>query len=255
MRMQAETRTEKVVKEHQKPGLYQKYFKRPMDFMLALCASIVLSPVLLVTAMLVGAKLGSPVIFMQQRPGLNEKIFTIYKFRTMADTRDENGNLLPDELRLTNFGKVLRSTSLDEIPELYNILKGDMSLIGPRPLSLAYLSYYNEIEKHRHDVRPGLSGLAQISGRNTVLWEARFAYDIQYVNNITFWGDIKIIFRTVLKVIGRDEVVVRGTDGLEDFHIFRAKKMRRNMDESGRGKSGFKGSRAGGFGILKGNDK
>lgn len=203
--------------------VYKRYIKRPMDFILSLCAIIVLSPVLLVVAILVRVKLGSPVIFKQKRPGLNEKIFTLYKFRTMTDTRDENGELLPDEVRLTRFGKLLRSTSLDELPELFNIIKGDMSIIGPRPLAVAYLPYYSEIEKHRHDVRPGLSGLAQIHGRTTALWEERFAFDIQYINNISFCGDVKIVLQTMLKVVKREDIAERGMDGNDDFHTYRKK--------------------------------
>jgi len=172
---------------------------------------------------LVRIYLGSPVIFKQQRPGLNEKIFTMYKFRTMTDERDENGELLPDSQRLTKFGRFLRSTSLDELPELFNILKGDMSIIGPRPLAIQYLPFYTEEEKIRHSVRPGLSGLAQINGRNTVDWEERFYYDIQYVNNITFVGDIKIIFKTILKVFKREDIGERGLDSPPDFDKYRQK--------------------------------
>lgn len=206
-----------------KHDIYRRFFKRPMDFILSLIAIIVLSPVLLVVAILVRTKLGSPVIFKQNRPGLNEKIFTLYKFRTMTDERDKFGELLPDSVRLTKFGKFLRSTSLDELPELFNILKGDMSIVGPRPLAIIYLPYYNEIEKHRHDVKPGLSGLAQIHGRNTINWEDRFAYDIKYVNRITFWGDIKIIILTIFKAFKREGVSVRGTGIVEDFHTYRSK--------------------------------
>ena len=204
-------------------GLYRRLFKRPMDFLLSLLAIIVLSPVLLIVAVWVRVKLGSPVIFKQKRPGLNEKIFTLYKFRTMTDERDKYGELLPDSVRLTKFGMFLRATSLDELPELFNILKGDMSIIGPRPLAVIYLPYYNEIEKHRHDVRPGLSGLAQIHGRNTVDWEKRFAFDVKYVDGITFWGDLRIICQTILIVFKREGVSVRGTGKVEDFHIYRSK--------------------------------
>ena len=154
--------------------MYAKYFKRVLDFLLSLIALIVLLPVLIIVAILVRVKLGSPVIFKQQRPGKNEKIFTLYKFRSMIDKRDDNGNLLPDSERLTKFGKILRSTSLDELPELFNILKGDMSIVGPRPLLVEYLKLYNEEQKHRHDVRPGLTGLAQISGRNSISWDKKF---------------------------------------------------------------------------------
>lgn len=186
--------------------MYRKYFKRPLDFIMALVGLIVLSPVMLVIAILVRINLGSPVIFKQPRPGLNEKIFTLYKFRTMTDERDENGELLPDEQRLTPFGKWLRSTSLDELPELWNILKGDMSFVGPRPLLVEYLPLYNEQQRRRHIVRPGLTGLAQVSGRNAVSWEEKFLLDIEYINNITFWGDLAILAKTVLAVLRREGI-------------------------------------------------
>lgn len=204
-----------------KDGIYRMFLKRPMDFTLALVAIIFLSPVLLVVALLVRTKLGSPVLFKQERPGLNEKIFTMYKFRTMTDEKDENGELLPDSVRLTKFGRLLRSTSLDELPELFNILKGDMSIIGPRPLAVQYLPYYTEEERIRHSVRPGLSGLAQINGRNTATWEQRFHYDVKYVKNISFIGDIKIILSTVLKAIKRSDIGERGIDSPPDFHKYR----------------------------------
>jgi undecaprenyl phosphate N,N'-diacetylbacillosamine 1-phosphate transferase len=204
-----------------KGGLYRRYFKRPMDFILSLIAIIVLSPVLLVVGVLVRTKLGSPVIFKQKRPGLNEKIFTLYKFRTMTDRRDENGELLPDSVRLTRFGRFLRSTSLDELPELFNILRGDMSLLGPRPLAVQYLPYYNELEKHRHDVRPGLSGLAQVNGRNSVTWERRFAFDLEYVNHISFLGDLKIVFKSILIAFKGSDIGERGVDAPIDFDKYR----------------------------------
>lgn len=204
-------------------GLYRRYFKRPMDFILSLIAIIVLSPVLLVVAILVRTKLGSPVIFKQKRPGLNEKIFTLYKFRTMTDERDKFGELLPDSVRLTKFGRFLRSTSMDELPELFNIIKGDMSIVGPRPLAVQYLPYYSETERLRHIVRPGLSGLAQINGRNTATWEERFNYDIKYVNKITFTGDLKVIIQTVLKAIQRADIGERGVDAPMDFDKYRMK--------------------------------
>lgn len=204
-----------------KGGIYRRFIKRPMDFILSLIAIIVLSPVFLVVAMLVKIKLGSPILFKQQRPGLNEKIFTMYKFRTMTDERDENGELLPDSIRLTKFGRFLRSTSLDELPELFNIIKGDMSIVGPRPLAVIYLPYYNEREKQRHTVRPGLTGLAQINGRNTVNWEERFNYDLEYVKNISLFLDLSIIFKTFLKVFKREGVTVRGTTEVVSFHIYR----------------------------------
>lgn len=189
-----------------KKGVYEKYIKRPQDMLCALLALIVLLPILLITAFLVRVKLGSPVIFKQERPGLNEKIFTLYKFRTMTDERDSEGNLLPDEVRLTKFGKLLRSTSLDELPELLNILFGDIAVIGPRPLLVEYLPRYNEEQRRRHEVRPGLSGLAQVNGRNAISWEDKFKYDVQYVDHVTFIGDWKIILQTVLNVIKRDGI-------------------------------------------------
>lgn len=189
-----------------KNGIYRRYFKRPMDFILSLIAIAVLSPVLLVVAILVRTKLGSPVIFSQKRPGLNEKIFTLYKFRTMTDERDKFGELLPDSVRLTKFGKFLRSTSLDELPELFNILKGEMSVVGPRPLLVEYLPLYNKHQKRRHDVRPGLSGLAQVSGRNAISWEDKFNLDVEYVDGVSFIGDWKIIFLTLKKVFVREGI-------------------------------------------------
>lgn len=201
----------------QNGGIYSKFIKRPMDFILSLLAIILLSPILLIVALLVKIKLGSPIIFKQDRPGLNEKIFTMYKFRTMTDERDENGELLPDEMRLTKFGKFLRSTSLDELPEFLNILKGDMSIIGPRPLLVEYLSLYNEHQKRRHEVRPGLSGLAQVNGRNTLSWEEKFKIDIEYVDNISFIGDLKIIFLTVKKVFKREGINQEGEATIQAF--------------------------------------
>ena len=191
--------------------VYRKYFKRPMDFILSLIAIVILSPVLLVVAILVRIKLGSPIIFKQDRPGLNEKIFTIYKFRTMTDERDKLGVLLPDGIRLTRFGRFLRNTSLDELPELYNILKGDMSIVGPRPLLVKYLSLYNEEQMHRHDVKPGLTGYAQVYGRNSLPWEKRFELDVYYTRNITFLGDIKIILKTITKVIKKEDIDTQET--------------------------------------------
>lgn len=190
--------------------MYARYIKRLLDFILSLIAVIILSPVLLIVALLVRTKLGSPVIFKQQRPGKDEKIFILYKFRTMTDEKDEEGNLLSDEIRLTKFGKLLRSTSLDELPELFNILKGDMSIVGPRPLLVRYLPYYTEAERHRHDVRPGITGFAQINGRNYVSWENKFEMDINYINKITFFEDAKIILQTILVVV-RHENIETGT--------------------------------------------
>lgn len=188
--------------------MYAKYFKRMLDFILSLIALIILSPILLIVAILVRIKLGNPIIFKQQRPGKDEKIFTLYKFRTMTDKKDENGNLLPDSESLTNFGKLLRSTSLDELPELINILKGDMAIVGPRPLLVKYLPYYTEEEKHRHDVRPGLTGLAQICGRNNLDWNERFEMDLKYVNSISFKEDLIIIFKTISSVLKHNDIEV-----------------------------------------------
>ena len=186
--------------------LYQNYIKRFLDIVLSAGAIVVLSPVMAVTAVLVRIKLGSPVIFKQKRPGKDERIFEMYKFRSMTDARDENGELLPDDVRLTSFGKKLRASSLDELPELFNILKGDMSVVGPRPLSEVYLPFYTEKEHHRHDVRPGLTGLAQVNGRNNLSWEEKFAYDLQYINKISFSGDATILLKTVGKVLDHEGI-------------------------------------------------
>lgn len=208
--------------------MYKKFIKRFLDLILSLMALIILMPLMLIIYILVRVKLGKPAIFKQERPGKGEKIFTLYKFRTMTDEKDENGNLLPDEQRLTKFGKMLRSTSLDELPELVNIIKGDMSIVGPRPLAVCYLPYYNEIEKHRHDVRPGLTGLAQINGRNNLSWEERFDYDIQYVNKITFKADSIIILKTIGKVLKSQDVAVRGTGKVIDFDEYRKNGGKKN---------------------------
>jgi undecaprenyl phosphate N,N'-diacetylbacillosamine 1-phosphate transferase len=201
-----------------KSGLYSRYIKRPMDFTLSLLAIIFLSPVILIVAILVRIKHGSPIFFRQARPGLNEKIFMMYKFRTMTDEKDENGEFLPNHLRITKFGKFLRSSSLDELPELFNILKGDMSIIGPRPLLVGYLPLYNEKQRKRHDVRPGLSGLAQINGRNTITWEQKFEYDVEYVNNISFIKDIEIILKTIFKAfLKREGINMSETVSMEKF--------------------------------------
>ncbi len=185
--------------------MYKRFFKRPVDIFCALAAIIVFSWLYIIVAVLVRVKLGSPILFKQDRPGKNGKIFKLYKFRTMTDERDENGELLPDDVRLTRFGRLLRKTSLDELPEAFNILKGDMSVIGPRPLLVKYLDRYNDHQKRRHEVRPGLSGLAQISGRNAISWEEKFDLDVYYVDNITFWGDFKIVMLTVWKAFVKED--------------------------------------------------
>lgn len=200
-----------------KKGFYERYIKRPQDFCCALAAIIVLSPVMAVTAVLVRIKLGSPVIFKQKRPGLNGKIFTLYKFRTMTDKKDKNGELLPDEERLTRFGKILRSTSLDELPELVNMLKGDMSVVGPRPLLVKYLPLYNERQARRHEVRPGFTGYAQVHGRNAITWEDKFEKDVYYVDHISFLGDWKIIFQTVGTVLKREGISSETAQTMEEF--------------------------------------
>lgn len=208
--------------EH-KAGFYEKYIKRLLDIVLSLCAIIVFSPVMLITALLVRIKLGSPVIFCQQRPGKidsktgKEKIFKMYKFRSMTDERNEDGKLLPDDVRLTPFGKILRSTSLDELPELFNILKGDMSIVGPRPLLVKYIELYSEQQRHRHDVRPGFTGLAQVNGRNAISWEDKFEWDVRYVNQISLWLDIKIIFKTVGVVFNRSGISSETSATMEEF--------------------------------------
>lgn len=214
--------------------MYKKYIKRIFDFILSLFALIVLSPVLVLVFILVRIKLGKPAIFKQKRPGFNEKIFTLYKFRTMTDEKNENGELLPDEKRLTKFGKILRSTSLDELPELVNILKGDMSIVGPRPLAVKYLPYYNEEERKRHSVRPGLTGLAQVNGRNALGWEERFKLDVEYTKNISILNDINIIFKTVVKVVKKQDIVVRGTGKTVDFDVWRKMKEENKDDELSR---------------------
>lgn len=202
---------------NKKSSIYRKYLKRPMDFIFAFISLIVLSPVFLIIAILVKIKLGSPVIFKQERPGLNGKVFTLYKFRTMTDERDDRGELLPDKERLTRLGKFLRSTSLDELPELFNILKGDMSIVGPRPLLKQYIPLYNEKQRRRHEVRPGLTGLAQVNGRNLISWEEKFEYDVKYVDNINFLIDVKIIFLTIIKVFAREGINSETSATMEPF--------------------------------------
>jgi len=210
--------------------MYKLFFKRFLDIVLSGISLIVLAPVMLVVALLIRLKLGSPVIYAVPRPGRNSRIFTLYKFRSMNNTRDNSGQLLPDNMRLTCFGQFLRSTSVDELPELFNILKGDMSIVGPRPLAVQYLTFYSEAERHRHDVRPGLTGLAQIRSRNELNWESKFANDIEYVNNITFISDIKIIFKTILKVFRREDIGIRGISSAEDFDKYRKRQIENRME-------------------------
>ena len=212
--------------KHKPYGLYERYFKRLVDIVCSLTAIVLLSWLYVIVAVLVRIKLGSPIIFCQQRPGKNGEIFKLYKFRTMTDERDENGELLPDDVRLTEFGKMLRASSLDELPELFNILKGDMSLIGPRPLLVSYLPWYTEEEKHRHDVRPGLSGLAQVNGRNFVDWDRRLQFDVEYVNKITFLGDIKIIWMTIANVLKKSDIAVVTDDVEGNLAEIRAEKAK-----------------------------
>ena len=204
-------------KLHHYRGIYEKYVKRPLDAMLSFLGLVILSPVLAVTAVLVKVKLGSPVLFTQERPGRNEKIFKLYKFRTMRDAKDKDGNELPDADRLTTFGNKLRSTSLDELPELFNILKGDMSIVGPRPLLVEYLPRYNKKQARRHEVRPGLTGLAQVNGRNGISWEEKFDYDVEYVDDVTLKEDTRIIADTVKTVIKKDGINEEGEATMEIF--------------------------------------
>ena len=197
--------------------MYAKYIKRPLDFFLSLCAIIVLSPVFLVLIILGAIMMKGNPFFTQLRPGKDEKIFRLIKFRTMTCEKDENGNLLPDDVRLTKYGKFLRSTSLDELPELFNIFIGDMAVIGPRPLLVRDMVFMTDIQRTRHTVRPGLSGLAQINGRNAIKWEEKFKFDLEYIEDITFFGDVKIIFLTVLKVLKREDISEEGMETAEDL--------------------------------------
>ncbi len=206
--------------------MYRAFIKRILDIVLSLLAIVVLSPIFAILALMVRIRLGRPVLFRQIRPGKDGKLFCIYKFRSMADQKDDQGELLPDTERTSRFGRVLRSTSLDELPELVNILKGDMSLVGPRPLAVEYLPYYSEEERRRHDVRPGLTGLAQINGRNTLQWEQKFAYDIYYVDHLSFPLDVRIMLQTPLKVFRREDVVPFGEGIEEDFNVYRERQRR-----------------------------
>jgi len=198
-------------------GLYERYFKRPLDIVLSGLALIILSPVFLIVGLLVRFKLGSPIFFKQRRPGKDGEIFSMYKFRSMTDEKDEEENLLPDEERLPQFGKVLRSTSLDELPELWNIFKGDMSIVGPRPLLIQYLPLYNDFQKKRHNTRPGLTGLAQVNGRNNLSWDEKFKWDVRYINDITFTGDLKIIFKTIISVFKQEDISSETSATMEPF--------------------------------------
>ena len=198
--------------------MYKKWGKRCLDILISACVLILLSPVLLILAILVRVKLGSPILFKQERPGRNEEIFTMCKFRTMTDKRDADGNLLPDAQRLTRFGKMLRATSLDELPEFWNILLGQMSLVGPRPLLPRYLPRYSEEQRRRHDVRPGLTGLAQVKGRNALSWGEKFRYDVAYARHVTFWGDVKILAATVKLVLRREGISQAGSATMEEFN-------------------------------------
>lgn len=219
-------------REKREQTFYEAYIKRGMDIFCCVAALLVFWWLYFIVALLVKIKLGSPVIFKQRRPGLNENIFSLYKFRTMTDERNENGNLMPDEVRLTKFGKWLRSTSLDELPELFNILKGDMSVIGPRPQLVRDMVFMTEEQRRRHTVRPGLSGLAQVNGRNAIQWEDKLNYDLQYIKKITFWGDVKIILQTVLKAFIRQEgITEEDMATAEDFGDYLLRQGKVNKSE------------------------
>ena len=211
--------------------IYKKYVKRVLDFILSLLSLIVLSPLLLLLTIVGSFAMKGNPFFLQKRPGKNEKIFSLIKFRSMDNRKDQNGDMLPDYIRLNKYGRFLRATSMDELPELINILKGDMSIVGPRPLAVSYLPYYNETEKKRHTVLPGLTGLAQINGRNAVNWPERFAYDIEYVDNVSFRMDVTIIFRTILKVLKKSDVSVRGTTNIKDFSTFRKEELEKQKND------------------------
>jgi undecaprenyl phosphate N,N'-diacetylbacillosamine 1-phosphate transferase len=207
-----------TMKFKNKKFIYRRYFKRLFDIILSILSVIFLSPVLLLVAILVRVKLGTPILFQQKRPGLNGEIFTIYKFRTMTSEQDENGVLLVDSHRLTKFGRMLRSTSLDELPELFNIIKGDMSIVGPRPLLVQYLKLYDKHQQRRHEVRPGLTGYAQVNGRNAISWETKFNMDVEYVDNISFMGDLKIILKTIKKVFFKEDISSGSSMTMEPFN-------------------------------------
>ncbi|PEK30738.1 MULTISPECIES: sugar transferase [Bacillus] len=217
--------------ENSRSDIYRRFIKRPMDFILSLIAVIVLSPVFFIVSLLVKTKLGSPVLFKQKRPGLDENVFMMYKFRTMTDERDEYGELLPDDIRLTKFGKFLRSTSLDELPELFNILKGDMSIVGPRPQLVRDMVFMTESQRERHTVLPGLTGWAQVNGRNAVVWERKLSLDLEYINNVTFLGDLKIILMTIAKVFKRDGISAEGMETAEDLGDYLLRKNKVTKDE------------------------
>jgi len=213
--------------------MYRKYIKRLLDIIMAAAGIIVLSPVMLVTAFLVHVKLGSPVIFKQKRPGKNEKIFEMYKFRSMTDERDQDGNLLPDEVRLTEFGKKLRATSLDELPELFNILKGDMSVVGPRPQLVRDMVFMSSKQRKRHEVLPGLTGLAQVNGRNKISWEEKLSWDLKYVNHISLRTDLSIVVKTIIKVLKKENISTMGMETAEDLgdYLVRTKKINKEVYE------------------------
>ncbi len=215
--VEVERKDKEVVSMAHKKGIYEKYIKRPQDFCLSLVAVVVLSPVIGVTALLVRKKLGSPVLFTQDRPGLNGKIFKMYKFRSMTNAKDKDGKLMSDEVRLTPFGRKLRATSLDELPELFNIIKGDMAIVGPRPLLVRYLQRYDKHQARRHEVRPGFTGYAQVHGRNAISWEEKFDKDVYYVDHISFLEDWKIIFRTIKTVLKREGISSETAATMEEF--------------------------------------
>lgn len=220
------TEEERRVKTKHKPyGPYERFFKRPIDFCCGVAAVIVFSWLYIILIVLGAIFMGGNPFFTQERPGKEGKIFKMIKFRSMSNRRDQDGNLLPDSARLNKYGRFIRKTSLDELPEAFNIIKGEMSVIGPRPLAVQYLPYYNEFERHRHDVRPGLSGLAQVNGRNSVNWEEKFSYDVEYADKITFWGDIKIILLSIKTALKRESIGTRGVDAPMDFDEYRRKQM------------------------------